>query len=54
MVREITNPYVLRHFRHTNMNVIINNSIDTKADIDNKEESNFIIKYFKFIPKENL
>jgi len=54
MVREITNTYVLRHFRHTNMNVIINNSVDTKANPNSKEESNFIVKYFKYIPKENL
>ncbi len=54
MVRELTNPYVLRFFRYTHMNVIINNSVDAEVNPDLHKGSNFIIKYFKYIPEENL
>lgn len=47
-VRSIKDPIVLKDFKSAKMNLILNNAIQEKADLENLKESQFKIKYFKY------
>lgn len=47
-VREITDKKVLEEINKKEMNVIINNAVDSGVDINNPTNSEFIVNYFKY------
>lgn len=50
LVREITDKKILSQLSNTTMNVVINNGVTEDANLSVVEESDFIIKNFKFTP----
>jgi len=49
-VRTIDDPEVIKYFKGTTMNVIINSHVDYGIDEDNPTKSEFIIKSFNYTP----
>lgn len=50
-VRIINDPNILKYFKNTTMNVIINNDFDNNININSSNiNTEMIIKYFKYIP----
>lgn len=48
LVRLITDSYIMDQLNQTTMNVIINNHVTNKIDINNPPVSDFVVKYFKY------
>jgi len=53
MVRSITDKNVLNELKGTTMNVVINNGVEPYIIPTDHEPSEFVIKYFKFIPSKS-
>jgi hypothetical protein len=54
LVRSIRDKEVLEVFNNTTQNVIINNAVQNDHDEENPTYSEFIIKYFKHTPLEDI
>lgn len=50
LVRTIDDEKIMEQFKHTTMNVIINNGVDRDVDVDNPPESEMIVNYFTYEP----
>lgn len=50
LVRTIDDSKIMEQFKHTTMNVIINNGVDRDVDVDNPPESEMIVNYFTYEP----
>ena len=54
IVREITDPKILKQFENIKMNVIINNFVMDDISLKNFKPSEFIVTDFQYIPMEDL
>ena len=54
MVREVTDPAVMKQLQDVKMNVIINNHVTAEINLDKFKPSEFVVSNFRYVPMEDL